>query len=165
MPPPRIVLGAGSVVLLATAVGIALALGPDRARPLLLLCGALAVAVVVHSALVEPADITPALLLALPPVAALAADGSPSWLIGPLATLLLLAAELSVVGWRWRGRGPLSPVQRRRLFDLAVLGLLAMVASLAVGAAVLAGSPGPALAALGAGALAIATVLAAQRSH
>jgi hypothetical protein len=139
MPPPRIVLGAGSVVLLATAVGIALAFGPDRARPLLLLCGALAVAVAIHSTLVEPADITPALLLALPPVAALAADVSPSWLIGPLATLLLLAAELSVLGWRWRGRGPLSPVQRRRLFDLAVLGLLAMAASLAVGAAVLAG--------------------------
>jgi hypothetical protein len=164
MPRWGAAFGAGSVALLATAVGIALALGPDRGRPLLLICGALAVAMAIHAAIVEPADITPALLLALPPVAALSADASPTWLIGPLATLLLLAAELSVLGWRWRGSGTLSPVHRRRLLDLAVLGLLAMAASLAVGAAVSVGSPAPALAFPAVTALVIPTLLAARRS-
>jgi hypothetical protein len=69
-----------------------------------------------------------------------------------------------VLGWRWHGSGPLSPVQQRRLLDLAVLGLLAMAASLAVGAAVIAGSPAPALAIAGVAALVTPAVLAARRS-
>jgi len=133
----RVILGAGSVALPAIAIGMALAFGPVSGRALLLLCGVLAVALIAKSAVMDPADIIPALLLALPPVAALAADGSPGWLIGPLATVLLVGAELNVIGWRLRGSRPLSMVQKRRLGDLATLGLLAMTATLATAAVML----------------------------
>ena len=137
MPVRRVILGAGSVALPAIAIGMALAFGPNSGRSLLLLCGVFAVALAAKSAFMDPADITPALLLALPPVAALAADGSPTWLMGPLAALLLLGAELTMIGWRLRGSRPLSMVQKRRLGDLATLGLLAIAATLATGAVML----------------------------
>jgi len=135
-PRARWVLASAFLVVFVGAVALAVALGPREARVLLVALGILAVAAAVQSVTSEPRDLIPALVLALPPVIALVADGSPTWLIGPLAVLLFLAGELNTLSWECRGPFPMSAVQRRLLLDALALSLLALAGVLVVEAVV-----------------------------
>lgn len=130
--PARIVAASGSVAIVAGVVVVAAALGPDDSRAWLLFCGLLATAAALQGVLSDPRDLAPALLLSLPPVVALASDGSPTWLIGPLATALLVAGELIALSWESRGTGPTSSLGPRRLLEIGQLAALALAAALAV---------------------------------
>lgn len=131
--PPRVVLGVGSVAIVAVVVVAAAALAPDGARPWLLLSGVLAVVAAVQGVASDPRDLATALLLSLPPVIALVADGSPTWLIGPLGALLLVAGELNALSWECQVARPIGPVKRRRLLATGQLASIGVAASLAVG--------------------------------
>jgi hypothetical protein len=74
-------------------------------------------------------------------VVALAADASPTWLIGPLAAVLLVAGELNALSWELQGRKPLDAARRRRLLQIGGLGVLGVAAAALVAAA--AAVPGP----------------------
>lgn len=130
---PRVLLAAASVAITVFVVGAAALLGPSGARPWLVADVVIVAIVAVQSAGSDPRDLNAALLLSLPPVAALLAEGSPTWLIGPLATLLLVASELNALSWACERAAPMTGVQRGRLRDVARLGALAFVASLAAG--------------------------------
>lgn len=130
--PARIVAASGSVAIVAGVVVVAAALGPDESRAWLLFCGLLAAAAALQGVLSEPRDLAPALLLSLPPVVALASDGSPAWLIGPLGTLLLVAGELNALSWECRGTGPTTGVRTRRLLEIGQLAALALGAAAVV---------------------------------
>ncbi len=153
----RWVLASASLALFVGVLLLAVVHGPREARLLLLAFAALAGGAAVQSLTSEPRDLIPALVLALPPVMALAAPGSPTWLIGPLAVLLLLAGELNALSWDCRGPFPMSAVQRHRLLDTGVLVLLGLVGVLVVEAVVVGGVAGGriavALAALALGSL------------
>jgi len=130
---PRVVLASCSVALVALVVVTGALLGPDGARTWLLVCGAAAVFAAAQTASSNPADLTPTLLLALPPVLGLLAGDSPAWLIGPLGALLLAASELNALAWECRGADSLSAANRRRLADVFRLVALGAGASLVVG--------------------------------
>jgi hypothetical protein len=154
-PAARWVLAAASLALFGGVLILAVSLGPPEAGFLPLAFAVLAGAAVVQSLTSEPRDLIPALVLALLPVIALAAPASPTWLIGPLAVLLLLAAELNALSWDCRGPFPMSAAQRRRLVDIGVLVLLALGGVLVVEAVVAGGVAGGRIAA-GLAALALA---------
>lgn len=126
------VLGAASVALVA-AVGLsATRLSTSDSKVWLYFCVALAVATAFQSVASEPRDLTPALLFSLPPIMALVAKGSPTWLVGPLGVLLLLAGELSALSWEFHGEGPAVAVTVRRLRRTAPLVALALAAAVSV---------------------------------
>ncbi len=160
MPRPRLILAAASVALTLVVVATGVALGPDQFRRWLVFSGVLAVVTSIQSVASDQRDLTAALLLSTPPVVALLADGSPTWLIGPLAVLLLIAAELSALSWDARGvRGgsSLTHAQRQRLLDIAPLALLGFAGSVVVGAAAMVAVPGGTLA-VGLAAIALAVL-------
>jgi hypothetical protein len=138
---PRNMLASSSVALIASVNGMALALGPEHARVWLLVSGLLAIGSALQSIAWEPDDLMAALLFSLPPVIALVADGSPTWLIGPLGALLLVAAELNVLSWDYDGVAPGDDVLRQRLRSIGMLGALGLGLSLIVYAA--GGLPAP----------------------
>jgi hypothetical protein len=93
-------------VLALTTVGlvggvslVAASLNPPGTRSWLVVCGLLGAGMAVQAVSSEPRDLIPALLFALVPVVGLVSDGSPWWLGPPLACLILLAGELSVLTW------------------------------------------------------------------
>lgn len=131
-PLPRIVAGSCSVAVVLLVVATAAVLGPDGARSWLLVSGGVAVIAAIQAVTSDPADLAPALLFSLPPVIALLADGSPTWLIGPLGALLLLAGELSALSWDLTGTKPMSTLRRQRLRSMGQLTVLALAASLLV---------------------------------
>lgn len=131
-PWPRLILGSCSVAIIAVVAVTAAALGPEAAQPWLLLSAGVAVITAVQGAASDPGDLAPALLFGLPPVIGLLADGSPTWLIGPLAVLLLVAGELNALAWESRGSGPLSTMRRHRLRSVGQLAAVGLVASLLV---------------------------------
>lgn len=127
-----VVLGASSVAIVA-AVGLsATRVSTSDPKVWLYFCVALAVATAFQSVTSEPRDLTPALLFSVPPVMALVAEGSPTWLIGPLGVLLLLAGELSALSWEFQGEDRPGPVTVRRLGRTALLVALALAASVTV---------------------------------
>ncbi|MGD2068899.1 MAG: hypothetical protein PVI57_09535 [Gemmatimonadota bacterium] len=126
------VLGASSVAIVAVVGLSATSLSTADSKVWLYFCVALAGATAFQSVASEPRDLMPALLFSLPPVMALAAEGSPTWLIGPFGVLLLLAAELSALSWEFQGEGPPAPVTIRRLGRIAPLVALALAASVTV---------------------------------
>lgn len=127
------ILLASCAVTIFAAVNVAAAtLGPAAARPLLLLFTVAAVGVAAQTAALEFAALRWALLFSMPPVIALVAEGSPTWLIGPLATLLFVASELCALSWEIRGAGSSAPIPWDRLRIVGQLGALGLVASLAV---------------------------------
>ena len=130
---PRVLLSIGSVGAIAGAAGAGALLAPAPLFWWLLLCAFFATVAAFHGVTSNPRDLAAALFLALPPVAALAAEGSPAWLIGPLAALLLLGGELCALAWTCEGSRPLNDVQRRRLRASLGLALGAAGAGLAVG--------------------------------
>lgn len=126
----RVILASASLAIL---IGVALSgvlLAPERLRPWLWTSAGLAAITGLQSIASDPRDIGFALLFTLPPLIALTADGSPTWLIGPLAALLLLAGELNALSWACQAAGTMSPVKRRRLAragQLTALGLVVAV--------------------------------------
>lgn len=139
MKQPRVVLASGSVSIITVVVVVAAALGPNETQPWLLFCGVAALVAAVQSATSDPADVAYALLLSLPPVIALVAEGSPTWLVGPFGALLLVAGELNALSWACEGAGPMSARNRRRLLSTGQISSLGLAASLVVGAV----APGP----------------------
>lgn len=148
MKRARVVLASCFVSIIAFVVVVAAMLGPDEAQPWLLFCGVAALIAAVQSAASDPSDLGLALLLSLPPVIFLVADGSPTWLVGPFGALLLIAGELNARSWECEGAGPVSATNWRRLKDTGQLSSLALAASLVVGAVASGLSPGGAVAAL-----------------
>ena len=130
---PRVLLSIGAVGAIAAAAFAGAVLAPAPLFWWLLLCAFFATVAAFHGVTSNPRDLAAALFLALPPVAALAAEGSPAWLIGPLAALLLLGGELCALAWTCEGSRPLNDVQRRRLRASGGLALMAATAGLLVG--------------------------------
>lgn len=129
---PRLILASCSVAIIVLVVTTGAALGPESVRTWLLLSAGLAVITAVQAAASDSADLAPALLFSLPPVIALLADGSTTWLIGPLGAALLVAAELNALGWESHGTGPLSAMRSHRLRSMGQLAALGLAASLLV---------------------------------
>lgn len=129
---PRIVLACFSVAIVAAVVVTAAAFGPEAPRRWLLLCGMLAVVAALQSVTAEDRDLAAALLLSLPPVLALASEGSPTWLIASLGALLLMAGELNALSWECQVPGPMKAGIPRRLLDTAGLAAVGLGGSLAV---------------------------------
>lgn len=133
IPGARHLLRGSSVALFALVNGVAVLTGDGRgAAPLLAICGAMAVAAAAQAVVWGPEGLTPALLLSLPPLLALAAAGPGSWLIGPLAALLLLASELNAAGWEFRGAEAGGLLVRRRVASAARLAGGGIAASVLV---------------------------------
>jgi hypothetical protein len=125
---PRSIVAGSSVALFAIVNFAAANRGVEDGRSWLLLCAVLATAAALQSIAWEPADLLAALTLSLVPMVGLvAADGS-VMLVGSLAILLLIAAELNVLAWEMDGIGPRGPVLGRRLVSLGRLALLAFAA-------------------------------------
>lgn len=129
---PRIILGSCSVAIILLVVAIATALGPEGARLWLLVSGGIAVLTAIQGAASDPADLTPALIFSLPPVIALFAPGSPSWLIGPLGAFLLLSGELNALSWASQPARPMNSVRRHHLRGTAELVSFGLIASLVI---------------------------------
>lgn len=128
---PHLRFSATSAALFLAVNGAALMLvSAGDAGPALWLYGLLAVAAAVHAVIWEPEGLVAAMLLSLGPLGALALSDRLGWMAGPLAALLLLAAELNAASWEFRGRGPFVEVARRRVagaLRLAVAGAVAAV--------------------------------------
>lgn len=137
---PGVILAACSVSIIAVVNAAAATQAPPGARAPLLLCGSLAVVIAMQAALRDPAALAGALLFSVPPVIALAAADSPTWLIGPLGVMLLVAGELNALNWELRGAGP-KEAFAPRVRNIGYLGGLSLAASLAVG--VFASGPPP----------------------
>ncbi len=127
---PRALLAAGSVATVAAVVFMALPAVHPGAQRWILASGILAVIATVQTVASDPRDLKTAMLLALPAPAALAVTGAAAWLVGPLAVLLLVAAELSTLSWECQDAERLTTVQRGRLWSVAGIAALALVASL-----------------------------------
>lgn len=132
MTTTRVLLGGWSVAIIAVVVFTATAVGPERMRLWLLLCSIIAIGAALQSVALDPPDLTTSLLFSLGPLLGLLADGSPAWLIGPLAALLLLAAELNALSWAGQAEGSMSARHRRRLLNSGRLATLACVTAFAV---------------------------------
>lgn len=127
-----ILLGSCAVAIFAAVNVAAATLGPAAARPLLLLFTVAAVGVAAQTAALEFGALKWALLFSMAPLIALVAEGSPTWLVGPLATLLLIASQLCALSWEIRGVGSNAAIPWDRLRIVGQLGALGLVASLAV---------------------------------
>lgn len=142
----RLVLRVLSVACFCVAVLTALTFVPRVVRGWLVVSGGVGIAMSVSSAVANPRELTVALLASLAPVLGLVSDGSPSWLIGPLAVALLVGAELN--SWSWSA--PAVKVHpesvRARGRGLVVLALGGLALSLSVSAAARFAVPGQAAA-------------------
>jgi hypothetical protein len=131
----RIVVAASSVAIIAAVNLLAAASGPPALELWLRIIAVVATAAAVQSAAWDRTDLLLALLLSMPALAALTAETSPTWLIGPLSALLLVAAELNALSWQLQGPEPLDAARRRTLLRIGVLGVLALGAAAIVTAA------------------------------
>lgn len=129
---PRVVLAFGSVTIIGTVAAVAVMAGPEASRRWMLLCGGLALVAALQSVTSEQRDLAPALLLSLPPLVALVLYGSPTWLIAPLAVLLLVAGELNALSWECRTTGSTGTMIPRRLLQMAELTALGLGGSVVV---------------------------------
>jgi hypothetical protein len=130
---PAVLLASMSVAIFAIVNAAAATLGPAAARILLLAFAIAAVGVAVQTVALELAALKWALLFSMPPVISLITGDSPTWLIGPLGALLLIASELCALSWDIRGAELSTAIPWDRLRSIGVLGALGLVASLAVG--------------------------------
>jgi hypothetical protein len=110
---PRLVLAASSVALFAAVAVLAVLAAPWRVW--LAASAGLALIAALQSVTADPRDLATALLLSLPPVLALLADAAPTWLVGPLAVLLLVAGELGAMSLDCQGATHLTAAARARL--------------------------------------------------
>lgn len=127
---PRALLGVGFVVCIALVVAVARPFGPPAAQGWVTVAGVLAVIAAIQTVASDPRDLKTAMLLALPAVVALALGSA--WLVGPMATLLLVAAELNTLSSECQDADRLTDVQRKRLRSVAGLAAVAGVASVVV---------------------------------
>ena len=125
----RLATAGASVGTIAVVVVVAVAFAPATLGVWLSFFALLAVALALPGVFVEPRDLTWPLLLSLPPVVALLSDGSPTWLIAPLAALLLVAAELNALSWACEGPDPDSRIRIRRLGQIGVMGVVGLGAA------------------------------------
>jgi hypothetical protein len=130
---PRVLVAAASVGAIAAAVVLSLALGPRETGSLLAVPGVAAIALSVSSVVAEPRELLAALFLATAPTMALVHPEASSWMIGPIAVLLLLGAELNAWSWELGGSEPIE--WRRRLVSIVQLAAMGLAASLVVGIA------------------------------
>ena len=128
----RTLLAVASVAAIALAVFVALGLGPRDYRAYLAVSGLVAVAMAVSSVSAEPRELLVALVFAVPPVMALTAEGSPSWVIGPLAALLLVGAELNALSWELGGAEAGREAMRARGMSIARVAVAGLVAAMVV---------------------------------
>lgn len=142
MRSPRALLAAAAVAAVVLVDAVAIVVGTPDARLLLCFSSAVAVALTVHGVTSKPVSIGWGLVLGAPPVVALLTHGRPSWLIGPLAAVLLLAGELGSLSWELRGAMPDEVLVRHRLMNVVRLGMVAMAAAVAIGLVNLIPSPG-----------------------
>jgi hypothetical protein len=133
MRRPRLVLAAASVALFAAVAVLAVPAAPTSWRIWLAGSAGLALIAALQSVAADPRDVAAALLLSLPPVLALLAHGSPTWLVGPLAVLLLVASEMGALSWDCQGAVGLTPAARARLLGIAPLAGLGLLGALLVG--------------------------------
>jgi hypothetical protein len=129
---PRLVLAAASVALFAAVALLAVLAAPPPWRAWLAACAGLALIAALQSVAADPRDLATALLLSLPPVLALLADAAPTWPVGPLAVLLLVASELGAMSWDCQGTTDLTPAARARLMAMAPLAGLGLLGALVV---------------------------------
>ncbi len=130
MSRTRVLFGWGSVVLVILVVGIALTASPTGVRWWLAVVGVVGVLMAVPAAFSDPRELTPALVLSLAPVAVLLFGDATSWLVPPLASLLLVAAELNAMGWA--GQGTRVDAVPRRLAQAGMLGVLGLAGAAVV---------------------------------
>lgn len=142
MRTPRVMLGSAGVAAVVIVDAVAVLAGTADARVVLALCAAVAVAVAIHGVTSNPSSIGWALVLSGPPVVALLTHGCPSWLIGPLAALLLVASELASLSWEFRGVSPDEAFTRHRLTNIVRLGAVAFAAAVLVGLVSVLPAPG-----------------------
>ena len=128
----RMVIAAASIVSFAAAVLTSLRLGPIEGRIWLSVIGVAAIVLCFPSLLVSPRDLLATVVASLAPLMALASEGEPSWLIGPVAALLLLGAELNALCWEMQGPSALQSDARVRVSRIAALTLLGLAASFTV---------------------------------
>jgi hypothetical protein len=115
----------------------------------------------ISSVAANPRELTVALICGSAVVMGLLAEGAPSWMISPLAVLLLIGGELNAWTWDLGGTQRLTLGARGRARTLAWLAGTALLASLAVGvAAQWSLLRGPASAAVAAAALALISRIA-----
>jgi len=129
MSVPRYVLQMASVCAVAAAVFVAIANGTQPASTWLLFPGLTAIALSVSSAVADPRELLPALVLGAAPVMGLAHPAAPHWLIGPLAVLLFVAGELNAWSWELVGHDPTGRDDRRRLMGIARSATTGLVAA------------------------------------
>jgi hypothetical protein len=137
-----VVVAFASVTVLAGVNLSAASLGQEDGRPVLLLLALAASVAGIQSVARDPSALTWALLASVPALSGLLAEGSPTWLIGPLAALLLVAAELNALSWEIRGGQPVHALPANRLAYIGQIGALGLAASLVVGLSPSLPSPG-----------------------
>jgi hypothetical protein len=133
MSRPRRLLAASSVALFAAVAVLAVLAGPAAWRGWLVASAGLALIAALQSVAADPRDLAPALLLTLLPVLGLMADGAPTWLVAPLAVLLLTASELGALSWDCRGAATMTPAARAQLLAIAPLAGIGLLAALLAG--------------------------------
>lgn len=133
--PTRVAVAASSVAAIALAVVLSLLLNPREIRAWLAVPGVVAVALSISSVVAEPRELLAALLFGATPVMGLAGEGAPSWMIGPLAVLLLVGGELNAWSWELGGSESAGRGGRRRLVDVGRLAAVGLVGSFAVSVA------------------------------
>jgi hypothetical protein len=128
-----VLVAAASVGAIAAAVVLSLTLGPRETGSLLAVPGIAAVAFAISSVVAEPRELLATLFLAAVPTMALVHPDASSRMIGPIAALLLLGAELNAWSWDLGGSEPIE--WRRRLVSIVQLSATGLAASLAVSVA------------------------------
>jgi hypothetical protein len=113
----------------------ALVLGPRETRAWLFVPGFVAIALSISSVVAEPRELLASLVLGAAPLMGLAAQDASSWMIGPLAVLLLMGGELNAWGWELGGSESTGRAGRRRIVGIMRLATMGLVASLAVSVA------------------------------
>jgi hypothetical protein len=114
------------------AVIVALVGGPEATRAWLVIPGLAAIALSVSSVVAEPRELLAALVLGATPAMGLADQDALQWLIGPVAVLLLIGAELNAWSWELVGHDPTGRDHRRRLSGIARSAATGLAASLGV---------------------------------
>lgn len=134
MTRTRRLLAAGSCALIVVAAAVGVVGTPGESGVLVLIVAIAVIVFAIQAAISDPSDLSVALLLSAWPVLAILEETPDSWLIGPLAVLLLLAGELNALSWASQGQEPLNAIARRRLAASFRLAGVALLASLGVSA-------------------------------
>lgn len=129
----RVVVATASVCAIGTPVLAAVVLGPGGVtRVGLAAVGLVAFGMAISSLIAEPRELLAALVLGAMPVMALATEEATSWLVGPLAVLLLVGGELNAWSWELGESESVRLDTRRRTIGIVRLAALGLASSLLV---------------------------------